>query len=87
MTRVSQPQRFERILQGEGVDDGRQHAHVVRGCFLDRGVLPLELGPAKDVAAADDQSNLAADLRRLLDLPRNMQHFLHADAALGPGEE
>ena len=47
---------FERVLQGQGVDDRRQHAHVVGG-------RPVHAARArrdatKDVAAADDDGGL-----------------------------
>ena len=61
-------ERFERVLQGQAVDDRGQHAHVVGRGFLDAGVAGGELGPAEDVAAADDDGDLHAALRRLADL-------------------
>ena len=52
ITRVGQPCLLERILDGQAVHDGRQHAHVVPR----RAVHPARAGgqPAEDVAAADD---------------------------------
>ena len=49
---------FERVLEREGVDDGRQHAHVV-------GLGTIHAGagtghPPPDVAAADDHRHVDA---------------------------
>ena len=51
-------QLLERILQRQGVDDRRQHAHVVGG----GAIHPLGAGgdAAEDVAAADDDGGLDA---------------------------
>ena len=46
---------FERVLEGEGVDDGGEHAHVVGGPVH---VLGLVGDAAEDVAAADDDGDL-----------------------------
>src|SRR5688572_3226824 len=75
-------ERLEGVLQGQGVDDRREHAHVVSGRFLDAGVGILELRAAKDIAAADDDADLAPAIRGLLDLPRDVRDLLHTDAAL-----
>ena len=52
---------FERVLQSQGIDHGRQHAHVVGG----HPIHTLLAGhrPPHDVATADDQAE--ADARRL----------------------
>ena len=57
---------FERILQGERVDDGREHAHVI-------GVRAVHAGrfvrfPAPDVAATDDDRDRNAEPRDFGDL-------------------
>ena len=57
-------ERFERVLQREAVDHRGEHAHVVGRGFLDAGVAGGELGAAEDVAAADDDGDLNAELRR-----------------------
>ena len=82
ITRVCAAERFEGVLQGQGVDHRGQHAHVMGGRFLNAGVGVLELRAAEDVAAADHEADLAAAIGRLLDLPGDVRHFLHADAAL-----
>jgi hypothetical protein len=50
--------------------------------FLNADVRALELRPAKDIAAADHQADLAAAIGRLLDLAGDLRHLLHADPAL-----
>ena len=57
-TRVDDALLFERVLQRQRVDDGRQHAHVVGG----RPIHPAGAGghAAEDVAAADDDGRLDA---------------------------
>src|SRR5579872_1391711 len=57
---------FERVLQSECVDDGREHAHVVRGRAVHARVRRGFSAP--DVAAADDASDLHPRLRDLFDL-------------------
>jgi hypothetical protein len=49
---------FERVLQGEAVDDGGQHAHVVGRRAIHAPRARREA--AKDVAAADDDTGLNA---------------------------
>ena len=51
------------------------------GRFLDASVQSLELCTAEDVAAADNQADLAAAIGGLLDLAGDLRDFLHADAA------
>ncbi len=66
MTRVSISASLEDILQREGVDNGTQHAHVVRGDAV-HALLP-ELRPTHDVAAADDEPDLGPHVDGVLDL-------------------
>ena len=47
---------LERVLQGEGVDDRAEHAHVVALRAVHAGARSLE--PAEDVAAADHDADL-----------------------------
>ena len=50
---------FDCVLQGDGVDDGGEHAHVVCGDAVHvDGLLGYS---AKEIAAADDDANLAAE--------------------------
>jgi hypothetical protein len=73
---------FETVLQGEGVDDSGEHAHVVGCRFLNARMSAFELRAAENIAAADDETNLAAGIGSLLDLSGDLRDFLHADAAL-----
>jgi hypothetical protein len=57
---------FQGGLQGQGVDDGGQHAHVVAGCAFHAAALPG--GAAEDVAAADHDGHLGAQITHLFDL-------------------
>ena len=73
---------LERVLQGQAVDHGRRHAHVVGGRFLDHVGAARELGAAEDVAAPHDDRELDApggDPRGLAGDPAD---FLDADAPL-----
>ena len=60
---------FERILQRKGVDDRRQHAHVVGG----RPVHPARAcrDAAEDVASADDDGRLNAQSLDFADIERD----------------
>ncbi len=67
MTRVSTPSCFEGILQGEGVLHGGDHADVVAG-----GAVHAARGgghAAEDVAAADHDGDVDAQLRATLIVP------------------
>jgi hypothetical protein len=75
-------QRLQSVLQRQGVDHRGEHPHVVGGRFLNVRVRPLELRPAEDVAAADDQRDLTPRIRRLLHLPGDVDDLLHADSPL-----
>ena len=59
-SRVSHAEALEGVLQGQAVDDGGEHAHVVGGRLLDDLAAGGELGAAEDVAAADDDGQLHA---------------------------
>jgi hypothetical protein len=65
-TRVWTPCAFQGGLQGQGVDDRGQHAHVVAGRALHAAALPG--GAAEDVAAADHDGHLGAQVAHLFDL-------------------
>jgi len=74
-------ERFEGVLQREAINDGGEHAHVVGGGFLDAGIAGGELGPAENVAAADDDRDLYALLLRAVGLFGDVDDLLHADPA------
>ena len=77
-TRVGDADLLERVLEREGVDDGREHAHVVGG----RTVHALRAGrqTAEQVAAADDDGGLHAEL---LD-PADFAGDLRGDGRIDP---
>jgi hypothetical protein len=60
---------FQAIHEGERVDDGREHAHVVACGAFDAAFFPGE--SAKDVAAADDDADLDAEGVDFLNLGAN----------------
>ena len=71
---------LEGVLQREGVDDGRQHAHVVA-----RRPVEATLGrrkSAEDVASADHQRDLHAHLVHALDLRGDGLDDLEVDAVI-----
>ena len=75
-------QRFQGVLQGQAVHHRGQHAHVMGRGLVNAGVAGGELGPAEDIAAADDQCQLDAVLGRLAGLPGDVDHGVHGDAPL-----
>ena len=72
---------LQRLLKGQAVHDGGEHAHVVGGGFLDDFAAGRELGAAEDIAAADDDGQLHAALPDALDLPSDAERLLDRDAA------
>ena len=60
--RVSHVEALQGVLQGQAVEDGGEHAHVVGGGLLDDLAAGAELAAAQDVAAADDDGQLHAAL-------------------------
>src|SRR4029077_2412164 len=71
---------LQRVLQRQGVDDGREHPHVVAG-----GAVEAALGcreAAEDVAATDDEGDLHAHLMHSLDLRGDRLHHLEIDAVV-----
>ena len=76
---------FQGVLQGQAVEDGGEHAHVVGGGLLDDLAAGAELGAAQDVAAADDDGQLHAALHDALRLAGDAQRLVDADAALAAG--
>ncbi len=77
--------RLQGVLQGQGVHDRGQHAHVVAGgpvhALGGRGQAP------EDVAAADDDGDLHAAVDRGADLLRDEHARLRVDAVLARAEE
>jgi hypothetical protein len=66
ITRVGAAALLEGVLQGEGVDHRRQHAHVVALRAVHARARALEA--AEDVASADDDADLHAEPVQLGDL-------------------
>ena len=85
MTRTGMPGALERILEGEAVHHGRQHADVVAG----RAVHAARRGgqAAEDVAAADDDADLDAQGVDLGDLARDERAERRVHAVLAIAEE
>ena len=79
-TRVKHVLLLERVLQREGIDDRRQHAHVVGS----RAVHAARAGrqPAEDVAAADDDRGLDAKRLNLTDIVGDASRHGGIDAEL-----
>lgn len=67
------------FLQGEGVDDGAQHAHVVGGRLLDVTLLG-EFGAADDVAATHDDGDLNAGVDGEFDFPGDVVEVVGINA-------
>ena len=77
-TRVGTPAPLEGALEGQAVDHGGEHPHVVRG----GPIHPFRAGrqAAKDVAAADDDAKLNAKGDHLPNFCRNGIHDLRIDS-------
>ena len=71
---------LERVLQGQRVDDGRQHAHVVAGGAVHPASARRDA--AEDVAAADDDGGLDAERLDLLHVVRDLRRDGRIDAVL-----
>ena len=76
---------FERILEGEGVDDGAQHAHVVGGDAIH--VARLLRDTAEEVATAHDDGNLDTRLADLGDLCADLVNSVDIDTEAASGGE
>src|SRR5262245_18279066 len=72
---------LERILQGESVDDGGEHAHVITCGAVDAPFAPLQT--AEDVTTSDDDHDFDVQLAHPLDLPGDIMHCLGTDARTG----
>ena len=78
---------LESVLQGQAVDHGRGHAHVMGGRFLDHVRPAGELRSAKDVAAPHDDRELNPACRDSRGLPGDPADFFNTDAPLaGPAK-
>ena len=75
---------FQRVLQGQAVHHGGEHAHVVGGGRLDALAAGGELRPAEEVAAADHDGELHPARDDPLELLGDGQRLVEADAALSP---
>src|SRR5262249_40634963 len=73
---------FEGVLEGEAVQHGCQHAHVVGGRFLDDFPASGELLATEDVARPDDDGELYAARPDALRLRGQAERLVDADAAL-----
>ena len=84
-TRVATPSLFQGVLQGEGIDDGGEHPHVVAGGPFDAAFAAWQA--SKNIAAADDDDDLDAEIPHLADLLRHVLHGLRTDADAGLAAE
>ena len=75
------PELFKGVLEREGVDHCRQHAHVIAGGPLDALLAALE--SAKDVSAAHHDHHLDLQFLDLLDLAGHVVNGLGIDAKPG----
>ena len=73
-TRVGDAEFFERVLEGERVDDGCEHAHVITGGAFDAAFAASQA--AENVAAAADDDDLHAELAHFANLFGHMLHGL-----------
>ena len=69
---------FEGGHEGEAIDDGREHAHVVGGGAVHALVAGGEAAP--DIPAADDEGEFHAELGGIGDLGSNFLDDFRADA-------
>src|SRR6185295_20397083 len=69
---------FERVLQRQRVDHGRQHAHVIGGGAIHAAGAGGDA--AEDVAAADDDRGLDPHALDLGDVERNLRRHGRVDA-------
>ena len=69
---------FKSVLKSQSVDDSRQHPHVVAGGAVDRKRLLAR--PTEDVAAADDDGHLHAQVVHFLHFTRNAVNGFCVDA-------
>ena len=72
---------FKPVLEREGIDDGREHAHVIPSRPLDAALASSQA--AKNIAATDDDDDLDAELAHLANLSRHVVDRFRADADAG----
>src|SRR6185369_11772047 len=77
-------QAFERLLQGNAVEDRGEHAHIVGRGFLDDAAAGGELRAAQDIARANDDAQLHAAVVNALDLGGDIERLVDADTAFAP---
>ena len=76
---------LDRVLEGEGVDDRREHAHVVAGAAVDAERLARRA--AEDVAAAEHDRDVRAHVLDGLHLGGHPRDDLRVDALPGRAVE
>ena len=75
-TRVGEADVLEGALQGQAVDDRGEHAHVVGGGALHAAMAGAQSAP--DIAAADDDRDLHAEVVHFFDLRADLLDDLRA---------
>src|SRR5215469_10622811 len=78
-------QLLEHVLQGQAVDNGAEHPHVVRPGPVDTPM--RERGTAEHVAATDHDRHLHSEPPRVGDLAGQVRHHVRVDAEPGPAGE
>ena len=71
----------EGAFQGEAVDDGGEHAHVISGRPIHAAMAGRQTAP--DIAAADHDRSLDAERFDLLDALSDLAHDLRRDVFAG----
>ena len=84
-TRVGAPSFSSASCKREGIDDRRQHAHVIAGGAFHAALAAAQA--AKNVAAADHHDHLHAEFAHLADLLGHVQDGLGIDAVAGVATE
>ena len=69
---------FEGVLQGDGVDDGGEHAHGVGADPIHFAGLAFDA--AKDVASANDDAQFDAELVNFCQFAGNFRDFFSVEA-------
>ena len=82
---AEEPSLFNGVLQRDGIDDGRKHAHVVGGDAVH--VDGLLGDAAEEVATADDDRDLATQGVHVGDLGGDLVDEDRVDAKAAPGRQ